>query len=217
MELSTSLVVWENSATSPSVSFTVSGLYIYRSCQNSPNNLPEINSNTFEKENKKGAWLTDRHVKHVTVWEADLWPGCTWWPRRAPPYSRPSLWLCKRLEFRSDAGWARLSPSGSGRWPEPRRQGRPGTWCCWCHPFRKERGLSAGLNQMEKKNRRDNSFRPTCSWWTMKVMSSPGATANIWPLMVTRSPWGGRRGQLCCLALCCLSSPPSHMSETIFL
>lgn len=40
----------------------------------------------------------------------------------------------------------------------------------------------------EKTNRQENIFRPTCSWWTMNVMSSPGATANICPLMATRSP-----------------------------
>lgn len=86
----------------------------------------------------------------VTVWEADLWPGCTWWPRRAPPCSRPSPWPCKHLDFRSDAGWAHPSPSGSGRWPEPRRRGPPGTWCYWCRPVGKE--LSADSNWMEGKD-----------------------------------------------------------------
>lgn len=92
----------------------------------------------------------------VTVWEADLWPGCTWWPRRAPPCSRPSPWPCKHLDFRSDAGWAHPSPSGSGRWPEPRRRGPPGTWCYWCRPVGKE--LSADSNWMEGKDESTRTF-----------------------------------------------------------
>lgn len=77
---------------------------------------------------------------------------------------------------------------------------------------------SADSNRTEgKAELAVNGSKPTLSWWTMNVMSSPGATANICPLMVTRRPSGGSRGQLCCLALCSLSSPPSHMLDTIFL